>query len=194
MPQHPGLNGSLTGKDAPETCPAALLIIDVINDFQCGEGEPVTRFVTHMAERIADLKKRAKAANVPCIYVNDNFGLWRSDRDDLVQYCSRESARCREVVQSLAPEKDDYFVLKPMLSGFYATVLDPLLRQLEVKTLILAGVCANVCVLFTAADGYMRGYKLVVPSDCVAAASGTDCGYALDQMRRIFKADVHLSA
>jgi nicotinamidase-related amidase len=194
MPQHPGLNGSLTGKDAPETCPAALLIIDVVNDFQCGEGEPVTRFVTHMAERIAELKKRAKAAHVPCIYVNDNFGRWRSDMDDLVQYCSRESARCREVVQLLAPDKDDYFVLKPMLSGFYATVLDPLLHQFEVKTLILAGLCANVCVLFTAADAYMRGYKLVVPSDCVAAASGTDCGYALDQMRRIFKAEVHPSA
>jgi hypothetical protein len=40
----------------------------------------------------------------------------------------------------------------------------------------------------------MRGFKLWVPSDCVAAASGTDCGYALDQMRRIFKAEVHLSA
>jgi len=194
MPQHPGLNGSVTGTDATESCPVALLLIDVINDFDCPESEPIGRFVVHMAEKIAALKKRAKAAKVPCIYVNDNFGRWRSDLHQLVEYCRREKARCREVMELLAPDHDDYFVLKPMLSGFYATVLEPLLHQLEVKTLILTGVCANVCVFFTAADAYMRGFKLWVPSDCVAAASGTDSGHALDQMRRTFKAEIHASA
>jgi nicotinamidase-related amidase len=194
MPQHPGLNGSITGTSTNETCPVALLLIDVINDFDCPEGEPIGRFIPHMAERIAGLKKRAKAAKVPCVYVNDNFGRWRSDVHQLVEYCRHEKARCREVMELLAPEPDDYFVLKPMLSGFYATVLDPLLHQLEVKTVILAGVCANVCVFFTAADAYMRGYKLWVPSDCVAAATGTECGHALDQMRRTFKAEVHPSS
>jgi len=193
MPQHPGLNGSVTGTSANETCPVALLLIDVINDFDCPESEPIGRFIPHMAERIAALKKRAKAAGIPCIYVNDNFGRWRSDLHQLVEYCRREKARCREVMDLLAPERDDYFVLKPMLSGFYATVLEPLLHQLEVKTLILTGVCANVCVLFTAADAYMRGFRIWVPSDCVAAASGTDSGHALDQMRRTFKAEVHPS-
>ena len=194
MPQHPGLNGSVTGTSTNETCPAALLLIDVINDFDCPGGEPMARFIPQMAERIAALKKRSKAAKVPCIYINDNFGRWRSDVHQLVEYCRREKARCREMMDLLAPEPDDYFVLKPMLSGFYATVLEPLLHQLEVKTLILTGVCANVCVFFTAADAYMRGFKIWVPSDCIAAATGTECGHALDQMRRTFKAEVHPSS
>jgi nicotinamidase-related amidase len=194
MPQHPGLNGSITGTTAGETSAVALLVIDLINEFTGPDGESVWRFVPHMAERVAALKKRAKAVGIPCIYVNDNFGRWRSDFRQLVEHCRHESSRCREVMDLLAPEPDDYFVLKPMLSGFYATVLEPLLHQLEVKTLILTGVCTNACVFCTAADAYMRGYKLLIPSDCVAAASGTDCGNALDQMRRIFKAEEHPSA
>ena len=193
MPQPAGLNGSAMGPNAPP-CPVALLLIDVINDLDGPESEPVTRFAGPLAEKIAALKKRAKQAELPCIYVNDNFGRWRSDFREVVEHCRREGARCRQLAELLAPDPDDYFVLKPMLSGFFGTALDPLLRHLGVRTLVLAGLCANACVLFTAADAHMRGYKLWVPSDCVASTTGTECGHALDQMRRQFKAQVHLSA
>jgi len=193
MPQPNGVDDHLTG-DAAEHCPVALLLIDVINDLEGPESEPVARFVGPMAEKVAALKRRAKQAGVPCVYVNDNFGRWRSDVRDLVEHCRREGARGKPMVDLLAPDADDYFVLKPMLSGFYGTALDALLRHLGVRTLVLTGLCANACVLFTAADAHMRGYKLVIPSDCVATTTGTECGHSLDQMRRLFKAVVHLSA
>ena len=86
-------------------------------------------------------------------------------------------------------EESDYFVLKPKHSGFYATTLDLLLEYLRVDTLIVTGIAANICVLFTADDAYMRDYNLLVPSDCVAATS-EDTEHSLCQMKSILKADV----
>ena len=62
----------------------------------------------------------------------------------------------KRLTELLRPEEKDYFVLKPMHSGFYSTTLELLLRHLEAKTLILSGIAGNNCVLFTANDAYMR--------------------------------------
>ena len=93
----------------------------------------------------------------------------------------------------LKPDEDDYFVLKPKHSGFYSTTLDTLLDYLRVKTLILTGLAANICVLFTANDAYMRDFKLVIPSDCVASNTVEENDYALGQMEKILKADIRPS-
>ena len=93
----------------------------------------------------------------------------------------------------MRPAKDDYFVLKPKHSGFYSTTLDILLAYLQVKTLILTGMAANICVLFTASDAYMRDYKLWVPADCVASNSEGENRHALEQMQRLLKADIRTS-
>src|SRR5689334_24909071 len=136
-----------------------------------------------MARRIAALKKRARALNIPVIYVNDNFGKWRSDFRKLVSHCLSDVVPGCKVVQFLAPDDDDYFVLKPKHSGFYSTTLDTLLRYLGAQTLIITGIATDICVLFTANDAYMRDFKLVIPSDCVAADEPEESAHALDHMR-----------
>ena len=70
------------------------------------------------AERVAELKRRVKTAGLPVIYVNDNFGQWRSDFRKLVTRCLEEPCRGKEITKLLHPEEDDYFVLKPKHSGF----------------------------------------------------------------------------
>ena len=90
---------------------------------------------------------------------------------------------------SAAPEEDDYFVLKPKHSGFFSTTLDILLDYLQVKTVVLTGLAANICVLFTANDAYMRDFHLVVPCDGVASNTEDENRYALEQMRVVLKAD-----
>ena len=117
------------------------------------------------ADRIAGLKRRARSVGVPVVYVNDNFGRWRSDFNAQVEHCLRDGVRGKPLVERLRPEEDDYFVLKPKHSGFFSTTLDILLDYLEVKTVILAGVAGNICVLFTANDAYMRDFHLAVPHD-----------------------------
>ena len=91
------------------------------------------------------------------------------------------------------PHPDDYFVLKPKHSGFFATPLELLLRCLEVRRLIVTGVAGNNCVLYTAADAYMRDFAVSTPPDCIASLDNRDNDYAVDQMRTTLKADIRSS-
>ena len=169
----------------------ALLLIDVVNDLDFPEGDDLRPHMAAAAQQIADLKRRAHAADVPVIYVNDNFGRWRSDFAATVDHALREKSRGRGIVERLRPDTNrDYFVLKPRHSGFYHTVLDHLLGDLGVKTLVLTGVAGNICVLMTAHDALLRGYRVVVPRDAVASNTPELNDAALDQIRVVCKADV----
>ena len=139
--------------------------------------------LSQTANNIAKLKGRMKAAQMPIVYVNDNFGRWKSDFNRLIARCLKEDCRGKSVVEVLIPEQDDYFVLKPKHSGFYSTPLDLLLRHLEVHRLILAGLLGNSCVLYTAADAYMRGYEIVVLSDCIVSLNKEANRVAIEQMQ-----------
>lgn len=173
---------------APEKSSQVLLLIDVINDLEFPGGEELLRQALPAARRIAGLKKRARAAGVPVVYVNDNFGRWRSDFRCQVDHCLASGIRGREIVRLLVPEEPDYFVLKPKHSGFFSTSLDILLKYLGAQTLILAGFAGNICVLYTANDAYMRDFQLRVPADCVASETAEANRYALAQMERYLRA------
>ena len=188
----PAKNDDLHGS-VPDDSDVVLLLIDVISDFEFDGGEELLTHALPMAERIADLKHRAKQAGIPVIYVNDNFGKWRSDLRGLVLHCLEDGVRGRPVVELLRPDEDDYFVLKPKHSAFYSTTLDLLLDYLKAKTLILTGIAGNVCVLFTANDAYMREYDLIVPSDCIASIDADDNRHALKQMGKWLGADIRPS-
>jgi nicotinamidase-related amidase len=183
-------SGDLHGS-APDDSPVALLIIDMINAFDFEGAQSMLPRAVAAAQATARLKARARRAGVPVVYVNDNFGRWRSDLRQILEHCLRSPGR--EVSELLRPEEDDYFVLKPKHSGFQFTTLGVLLEHLGAETLILTGVAANFCVLFTAHDAYMRDYRLVVPRDCVASLSEEDDRYALRHMAAVTKADVRLS-
>jgi nicotinamidase-related amidase len=171
----------------------ALLIVDVINDFTFDDAAGVLRNARPMARRIRELKMRARQIGVPTIYVNDHFGRWRSDFRRLVARSTRSAAPGRLIARLLRPDSRDYFVLKPRHSAFFATPLALLLEHLGVHTLILTGVLADMCIQFTANDAYMRGYRVIVPSDCVAARTARDRSRALSQLRRALAADTRPS-
>ena len=102
--------------------------------------------------------------------------------------------RGAKIAKLLKPDEEDYFVLKPKHSGFYSTTLEILLEHLGAKTLILTGVATDICVLFTANDAYLRDYKLVIPSDCVAANDAHANDLTLKYVERVLKADTRPSA
>lgn len=176
-----------------ERSSVALLLIDVINDLDFPEADQLLNSAILMAQHLVAFKHRAAAAGVPSVYVNDNFGRWQSDFKAQVEYCGRPESKGRELAKLLAPGPDDYFVLKPKHSGFYSTTLEVLLESLGVRAVILSGIASNICVLFTANDAYMRGLKVLVPSDCVAANTEADNRNALEQMARVVKADIRSS-
>ena len=187
----PARNRNLHGS-APDKSETALLLIDVINDLEFPEADQMVAAALEMARRLLRLKERAKRAGVPAIYVNDNFGRWKSDFRATVEHCLRPGVRGREVVEILRPEQDDYFVLKPKHSGFFSTTLETLLRYLGPSTLILTGIAGNFCVLFTANDAYMRDYNLIVPRDCTVSNTPEENEAALQLMRKFLKAKTPL--
>ena len=188
----PDKNQDLHG-NAPDKSALALVLIDVINDLEFEGSDRLLKHALPMARSLARLKKRAAAAGVPVIYVNDNFGRWQSDFHKQVQHCLEDGVKGEPIARLLKPGKTDYFVLKPKHSGFFSTQLEILLEYLGVKTLIITGIAANICVLFTANDAYMRDYHLVIPRDCVASNTKEDNDYALRQMQEILKADIRPS-
>jgi nicotinamidase-related amidase len=168
--------------------------VDVINHMDFPGSRALVAQAVPMARRLAKLKARAKAAGIPCIYCNDNFGQWRSDFRTLVAHSMGADVPGREVATLLQPDEDDYFVLKPRHSAFFATPLELLLRDLGATTLMIAGIASNICVLFSANDAYIRGYDVVVVSDCVAANTREQTRAALAQMRDVLRADVRPSS
>jgi nicotinamidase-related amidase len=175
---------------APDSSRVALLIIDAINDLEFEGSDRLLRFALPMAGRVAALKARARAHGVPCIYVNDNFGRWRSNFQALFEHCLDDGVKGASIARLLRPSEEDYFVVKPKHSGFYATPLELVLEHLGARTLILTGMAANLCVLYTANDAYMRDYRLVVPADCVASETEELNAQALEHMRTFLKAQV----
>jgi len=185
----PDLHGN-----APDESPVALLLIDVINDFEFDEnGGDLFQRAMPAATRIAALKERTAQQGIPAIYVNDNFGKWRSDFRNLVAHCLEEDRRGRPLVELLKPTDNDYFVLKPKQSGFYSTTLDLLLKHLGAHDLILTGFSSDICVQLTASDAHLRDYYLIVPRDCVASLSEEENERALRYMERVLEADIRPS-
>lgn len=178
---------------APDKATVALLLIDVINDLDFDGSELLLKQALPMAERIAALKRHARAASIPVVYVNDNFGQWRSDFAATVRHCLDDGVPGEPVARLLEPDADDYFVLKPKNSGFYTTSLDLLLKHLGATTLLLTGMAGDNCVLFTANDAYLRDYRLIIPRDCIASNSAEENEAALKLLEKVVKADTRAS-
>jgi nicotinamidase-related amidase len=168
---------------AIERASVALLLIDVINDFQFPGGSRLGPRAVIAARKLARLKARLSQVGVPIIYANDNFGRWRSQFSEEVQHCARASTHARDIVNELAPAPNDYFVLKPKHSGFHQTCLELLLREMQVETLIVGGFSTDSCVSFTAYDAHQRGFSLLVLSDGCAAMTAARHANALSALR-----------
>jgi nicotinamidase-related amidase len=171
----------------------ALLLIDVINDLAFDGSEALVAQAEAMAAPLAGLKRRAAAAGVPTIYINDNFGQWRSDFRRTVAHCTARSSPGHRVSRRLHPTARDYFVLKPKHSGFFDTTLDTLLETLGVRRVVLTGIAGNICVLFTANDAYMRDYKIFTPADCIVSNTAADNDHALRQIETVLKGNIAAS-
>lgn len=175
------------------TSRVAVILVDVINHFEFPDGERILANAVRIAPNLARLKARARRAGVPVIYVNDNFGQWRSDARKLLEYCTRHEKPGKPFVHAIEPDDEDYLVLKPMHSAFYQTPLDALLRYLGSSSIILCGLATNSCIVCSAHDAKMRDLSITVPSDCCAARSDGEHKQALRHIEAMNVANVTTS-
>lgn len=175
----------------PSPVPIALLLIDVLTTFQFPDGDAILQGALKMRNALVKLKARAREAAIPVLYVNDNFGDWRSEKEVLMGRCLE--AKGAQFVRPLLPDSEDYFVLKPMHSAFYMTPLEVLLQHLQVETLILTGLTSNSCLTVTAHDANMRGFDIYIPPDCSCARNAEEHAQALAQLEAMAGANLKRS-
>jgi nicotinamidase-related amidase len=172
---------------------SALLVVDMINPLDFPGAKPLLRHALPAARAIARLRSRMQARGQPVVYVNDNFTHWLCDFTELVAICGQPGSEGAPLVAELAPGRHDYLVLKPKHSGFFASPLEVMLAQLDVRHVVVTGIAGDGCVLTTAADAHMRDFEVSVPSDCCASISKARNDRALRLLRESMDIDTRLS-
>jgi nicotinamidase-related amidase len=167
----------------------AVLVIDMLNAYRHPDAELLTPNGADIIDPIAGLIRVARDhEDVDLIYVNDNYGDFTADHDDIVR-SALQGAR-PDLVKPIVPEEDCRFLIKVRHSAFYATSLGYLLGRLETKRLILTGQVTEQCILYTALDAYVRHFTVVVTPDAVAHLDADLGDAALKMMQRNMNAEI----
>jgi nicotinamidase-related amidase len=166
----------------------ALIVIDMLNSYEHADAEQLTESVERALPAMERLIGRAADEDVLTIYVNDNFGAWRSNRDELVR--SALEGKFRHLVEPIAPREDTLFVVKARHSIFFQTPLEYLLGQEGVDRVVLIGQVTEQCILYSALDAYIRHLDIAVPRDAVAHIHEHLADASLELMALNMDADV----
>ena len=158
----------------------AVLVIDMLNAYRHQDAELLVPNVAEIIDPMVGLISVARERDdVDLIYVNDNYGDFSADHNDIVR--SALEGEHPDLVEPIAPYKGELFLEKVRHSAFYSTALAYLLGRLETKRLILTGQVTEQCILYTALDAYIRHFTVTVPPDAVAHIV-PDLGHAALQM------------
>jgi nicotinamidase-related amidase len=166
----------------------ALIVTDMINPYDHPDADKLAASAEQSLPKMVDLVKRAHDEGVLTIYVNDNFGAWTSNREELVEKAL--AGRRGDLVEPIRPERDTAFVVKARHSIFYQTPLEYLLREEEVDRVVLTGQATEQCILYSALDAYIRHFELAVPRDAVAHIHEHLADAAFEMMELNMAADV----
>ena len=165
----------------------ALIVVDMINSYDHPDGEKLSESVKETLPKMAGLIERAGDEDVQVIYVNDNFGAWNSNRDDLVEEALKQS---KELIEPIRPKPDTAFVVKARHSIFYETPLEYLLRGNDIDRIVLIGQATEQCILYSALDAHIRHFDVAVPRDAVAHIHENLADAALEMMERNMGAEI----
>lgn len=161
----------------------ALLLVDLLNDFEHEDGERLLESFRARHEGMVRALGRARGSDVPVVYANDNYGVWDGDRGRLVRQALE--GRGGDLLKALVPGEDDRFVVKPRYSAFDKTPLELILRELETERLLLAGASTEGCVAQTAIDARELGFKVTVLADACATVDDRVEQVALDYLEAV---------
>ncbi|GAA3389860.1 isochorismatase family cysteine hydrolase [Streptomyces roseoviridis] len=160
----------------------ALVVIDMLNTYDHPDADRLVPSVREALPVVEELLRRARAGGAPVIYVNDNFGQWRSHHGELLDEAL--SGRHPELVRPIVPDDDSLFVVKARHSAFFETPLAYLLSQLQARRLVLCGQVTEQCVLYSALDAHIRHLDVTVCPQAVAHIDPELSDAALRMMER----------
>jgi len=170
----------------------AVLVTDMLNDFVTGSLQ--CKRAMRIIPNIKKLLTAARKSGVPVIYGNDaHFAV---DEEVVARWGKHamKGTKGAEVIPALKPTKKDYILEKRTYSCFYETGLDMLLRALYkgegVRTVILTGLHAHICIRHTSADAFIRGYKIIIAKDGVEAFTKEDYEQGLKYLKDVYNAKI----
>lgn len=176
----------------------ALIVVDVQNDF-CAPGGFFDRvghpleMVHGAVDRLEALLPEARAAGVQVVFikaiyderhVSDAMRARHERMDYPLDVCLSDTWGSE--LFRLAPQPEDFIVVKHRYSAFIDTELPLLLRSRGITSIILGGVASNVCVESTARDGFMLDYHVMVLADCSGTYSQELHDATMENIRRSF--------
>jgi nicotinamidase-related amidase len=170
---------------------AALIVIDMLNPYEHEDADRLMESVADILPSLSELIQRAPDAGLLTVYVNDNHGDWTAGREKLTQRALAGAAP--HLIEPIAPPDDKPFIVKARHSVFYQTQLEYLLRQEEIDRLVLAGQVTEQCILYSALDGYVRHFEVVVPRTELAHIHEDLADAALRMMEENMRAQVAAS-
>lgn len=159
----------------------ALIIIDMLKDFLEEDGALCIGDSREVVRNVASRLKEWRADGEPVIFICDRHRPEDAEFDMFPPHCLA-GGRGGEIVDALTPREGEQIIYKRRFSAFFATDLDLTLRELGVKEVELAGVCTQVCILYTAADARMLNYDVKVRKECVASFDEEAHIFALKEM------------
>jgi len=177
---------------------AALLVVDVQNDFVSPKGSAAQRgddvsAAVAMLPRLIRLIEEARRVSLPVIYVKTTHSEW-TDTPSWIYRKSQQSAlnTCREgtwgaeFYEGISPLPNERVVIKHRYSAFINSDLNTVLKAKGIESVLVTGVATNVCVETTARDAYMYDYYVTMVSDCAAAYEPKLHETTLENIRRHF--------
>ena len=166
----------------------AVLVVDMLNAYDHEDADRLAESVRTAVPRITALIERARADDVPVIWVNDNYGDWNTSAAELSQ--NALDGRHPDLVEPLLPGDDDPFVLKTRHSVFFSTALEYLLESSDVGRIVLTGQVTEQCILYSAVDGYVGHFEVAVARDGVAHIYEHLAEASFEMMERNMHAEV----
>lgn len=170
----------------------ALIVTDMVNTYEHQDAHLLLPSVREALPGMTRLIARARAGGTEVIYVNDNFGRWRSHHDELLDTALR--GPYADLVEPVRPDDSSLFVVKARHSAFYETPLEYLLREHGIGRIVLCGQVTEQCVLYSALDAHIRHLDVSVAEDAVAHIHADLADAALRMMERNMGAHISTSA
>jgi nicotinamidase-related amidase len=166
----------------------ALIVVDMLSAYDFEGADRLAGHVERALPQMKALVDRAREQGAPVIYVNDNYGSWRSDQDQLVEQSL--GGEHPELVEPIVPDDEALFVMKARHSIFYETPFEYLVRQEEYDRLVMVGQVTEQCILYSVLDAHIRHIPVIVPRDAVAQIDDDLAEAALRMMEENMEASV----
>jgi nicotinamidase-related amidase len=172
----------------------ALLVVDMLRDFFVPKDSlPIPAEVERLIKNNRKVCRAARQRGIPVVFVNDNFQRTEIPIDRhfklSVPHCIAGTEGALVIKDLEYDEERDFLVPKKLYDGFYNSRLDSILRELDVKNCVVTGTWTDVCVQHTVMGAWVRGYDVLLLTDCCSCPDLAEHDHALAYMKKYYAAE-----